>query len=116
MTTQQINIAIAESLGWHHFIINDEYGNDRALRPGQEFSMGCIFTDIPNYTADLNAMHEVEKTLSLDERDKYYSHLWNICDKMHRMASVGGWLVPTATALQRAEVYLRTIGKWNEKD
>ena len=51
-------------------------------------------------------MHEAEKKLSLEER--------HICDRERRMVSVGEWLVPTATVGQRAEAFLRTIGKWKD--
>lgn len=116
MTKEQINIAIAESLGWHHFIINDEYGNDRALRPGEEFVMGCFFTDIPNYTTDLNAMYEIEKSIT-DPRKMldYFNHLSRYNDPDARSIQ-DSFNIITATAAQRAEAYLRTIGKWNEKD
>lgn len=75
---------------------------------------GIAYYPLPDYLNDLNAMHEVEKALTLDQRHIYYRRLWHICDKAHRMASVGEWLVPTATASQRAEAYLRTIGKWKD--
>ena len=46
MTDEQINIAIAESLGWKLL------ANNRWTKP-------CgIYADLPNYTSDLNAMHE----------------------------------------------------------
>jgi len=52
----------------------------------------------PDYCNDLNAMHEVEKTLT-DHWDGF--HFRNhIANNVH------------ATARQRAEAYLRTIGKW----
>ena len=54
-------------------------------------------------TEGLQVCHEAEKKLSLDERNKYTYWLSRICEKMHRMASVGGWLIPTATYEQRLE-------------
>ena len=45
-----------------------------------------ILRDCPDYCNDLNAMHEAEKTLN---------HM-------------------TATARERAEAFLRTLGKWEE--
>lgn len=61
-----------------------------------------------NYPNDLNAMHEAEKLLDEKNLQFTYSHnLYNI-------------VVPEnvqpfrATAAQRAEALLRTIGKWSD--
>jgi hypothetical protein len=57
-----------------------------------------------NYTQDLNAMHEAEKTLTQDQSEIFYPR-W-----------LGGFMSRTgpiyATARQRAQAFLRTIGKW----
>ena len=68
---------------------------------------------IPRYYWDLNAMHEAEKYLRADPAtgnggwSDYGTNLQMICDfarkpKYH------------ATSAQRAEAFLRTIGKWEE--
>lgn len=66
---------------------------------------------VPDYLNDLNAMHEAEKLLD----DQIYSYtMWII--------KILKWIArrePTfalihATAPQRAEGLLRTIGKWEE--
>lgn len=113
MTPEQINRAIAEHLGWHNFIINDEYGNDRALRPGEKPEYNCIFTDIPNYCADLNEMHEAEKTLDEEQTLTQIQLLLPppFCDKPSWR---GMAIILQATASQRAEAFLRTVGKWKE--
>ena len=64
-------------------------------------------------TEGLQVCHEAEKKLSLDERDKYMNWLSRICEKMHRMASVGGWLIPTSTYEQRLEALCRVW--WPER-
>lgn len=112
MTDEQINIAIAESLGFMRDKIADYWRKDGA----------CFFIEdphhlrqLPNYTADLNACHEFEKMLD-DELDLDYSQ---------NLESVTGtrWSANnsydmskyrSATARQRCEAYLRTIGKWIE--
>lgn len=59
----------------------------------------------PDYLNDLNACHEMEKALSLDQKIQYDKHLAEHPD-------VGfTW---GATAAQRAEAFLRTIGKWED--
>ena len=64
-------------------------------------SDGWLFADIvPDFLNDLNAMHEAEKTLNYDQLDNYYSEM---AKRMVRPYH--------ATAVQRAEAFLRTIGK-----
>ena len=59
---------------------------------------------LPDYLNDLNAMHEAEKVLTLPERRKYRKTLLGHCEP----ASIA----IHATAAQRAEAFLLTIGKW----
>ncbi len=121
MTDQEQNIAVAEACGWHHFIINDEYGNDRALRPTDKAVTGCVFTDLPNYGTDLNAMHEAEKFMMHKQWPKYVTQLARVIaigrsrirDDDTRV-SVPTNMLLAATAAQRREAFLRTIGKWKE--
>lgn len=105
MSDTEINIAIAEVCGWHRFIINDEYGPDRALKPGQVFETGCVFTLLPNYCTDLNAMHEAEKVL-LETKSRWEGY----CNGLRWMV----FPVWHATARQRAECFLRTLSLWRE--
>jgi hypothetical protein len=67
---------------------------------------------LPDYLNDLNAMHEAEKVLSRGEGyhqkggfGLYKTALAEVCDEQHPI---------DATAAQRAEAFLRTIGKWEE--
>ena len=56
-----------------------------------------------DYCNDLNAMHEAEKVFDCPEL--YEGNLINVCGGVQYM-----W---HATARQRAEAFLRTLGKWN---
>jgi hypothetical protein len=56
-----------------------------------------------NYCADLNAMHEAEKVLSSTQQDEYWDCLID-----------EGVDYLFATARQRAEAFLKTLGKWEE--
>ena len=57
-----------------------------------------------DYCADLNAMHEAEEILSPHQRDQMRLRLnMALGDEYWR-----------ATARQRAEAFLRTLGKWEE--
>lgn len=66
--------------------------------------------------SDLNAMHEVEKTL-VDDIEKCLSYqraLLKSCEaEQYNIANSFIW---HATATQRAEAFLRTVGKWEEGD
>ncbi len=121
MTNEQINIAIAEACGWKCSGHPDqlaatkgwEFGHQFVIRPdGQLVTHGSL----PDYCNNLNAMHEAEKTLHNDfyfavklyhllipQEDQYDDHTitWSIANKLIK-----------ATARQRAEALLRTIGKW----
>ena len=113
MTEQEQRIAIAEACGWTH------------VRPSGIYIVGCVPAHypsanlknsrcdniIPDYPNDLNAMHEAEKILV--ERGPY-SNEWRIMESM--LARIIPNHIPLfhATAQQRAEAFLRTIGKWKD--
>lgn len=60
--------------------------------------------DVPNYLFDLNAMHEAEMTLTARQKSEFICWIWN--------HSECNWDAFHFTAAQRAEAFLRTIGKW----
>ena len=105
LETQQI--AIAEACGWTDLKIKGQKGIEENLygrhptRP--------IHTNAPDYTEDLNAMHDAEKVLIRPNLyaqggwGMYLRHLSIVTDEQHPI---------DATAAQRAEAFLRTIGKW----
>jgi len=114
MTKEQINIAIAESLGWSIF-----HRNDKGEIKSWKHPDGSIWQEpwVPlRFTEDLNAIHEAEKSIT-DPRKMldYFNHLSRYNDPDARSIQ-DSFNIITATAAQRAEAYLRTIGKWNEKD
>lgn len=67
----------------------------------------------PDYLTDLNAMREAEKTLTKEQIQTYKNRL---CDLAPCSLSdtFGYWPVIHAIAAQRAEAFLRTIGKWTD--
>lgn len=79
---------------------------------------------LPNYTGDLNAMHEAEKVLDMHQQYAYGETLARATigagqfDDPEGFTPNGwGYYAPsTATAAQRAEAFLRTIGKWEGWD
>ena len=95
MTNEQINIAIAEACGWD----SDDIARGYTL---------CQFSEsVPNYCNDLNAMHEAEKIF---DNALYCRYIDELCTQ----AIKGKNSMYLATAAQRAEAFLKTIGKWEE--
>jgi hypothetical protein len=99
MTDEQINAAIADACGW----VPD---CDRGICWDQN---GNAIITCPNYCADLNAMHEAEKVLTDEQCVFVRLHLRERLE--NHPASRYSW---NATARQRAEAFLRTLGKWEE--
>ena len=84
-----------------------------------DFALDCGQQSIPNYSNDLNAMCEAESTLEEDLfEEKYVVELGRLFyPKGH-----GPWkwrecpaCIVKANAEQRAEAFLKTIGKWEDE-
>jgi hypothetical protein len=105
MTDEQINEAIALYLGWRGVVSDPILGVMGVPPVGNE----CDIPRIKNamWTKDLNAMHEAEKTLA--DANMYVM-------EYHIKAMVKGHgFYFHATARQRAEAFLRTLGKWEDR-
>jgi hypothetical protein len=65
-------------------------------------------------------MHEAEKTLTPEQHEAWAGHMANVCTAptLTEALFVGYWSrgfkIMSSTALQRAEAFLRTIGKWED--
>ena len=81
MTDQEQRIAIAK---WMGLIDEADQWHENPL---------------PDYTRDLNAMHEAESKLG---ENHWWKYTWLLTEDMH------------TTAAQRAEALLRTLGLWTE--
>jgi hypothetical protein len=68
--------------------------------------MSVVRIPVPDFVNDLSAMHEAEKVLNEKQEDIMNSTLWDIMG--------GRKYLWHATASQRAEALLRTVGKWKE--
>ena len=139
MTKEQINNAIAEAQGFRERgggpfgIYYDKEDDDRywvspeyieGFKPPWTDFDGAAYYPLPDYCNDLNAMHEVIKTLDTKQQIQYADVLCRQTGK--ELLDYTGcyypgenpiidmeiiFLVHNSTALQRAEAYLRTIGK-----
>ena len=109
MTPEQINRAIAQACGWRSMPFDhwlDPQGEVRGC-----FGAGDEQKFLPNYHGDLNAMHEAEEVLMAD---------WNLMNayQNHELpkfvkSTNSNWLC-RATAAQRAEAFLKTLGLWEK--
>ncbi len=108
-------IAIAEACGWKRHKNPNRIGGWRKPK-GVDFSWSEL--DIPDYPADLNAMHEAEKSLTGEQVVGYTIELNRMRDNFDRdfrdhptKANYRTW---HATAAQRAEAFLRTLNLWDD--
>jgi hypothetical protein len=107
MTNKQINQAIAEACGWKAVCGDGNSGFYKGFDNGAE-----LRPDLPDYCNDLNAMYEAERMLTIPQEKEYFFTLKQIVGDLI-------WYRSTcrnyrATARQRAEAFLRTLGKWEE--
>ena len=116
MTDLEINIAIAEACGYQ-IEPSQAKGGWRLYNEQSETSfwwncdrpptLSDVSYRLPNYCHDLNAMHEAEASQLWPDAafwNRYSLELGGLCNS----------LAPAlhATARERAEAFLRTIGKW----
>jgi hypothetical protein len=103
MKPEEQRIAIAEACGWTQCQWNGAYDTLKGVPPIRP----SLFQDIPDYLNDLNAMHEAEVALAKNEDEG-----WHVYQQKLR-SRCGASPIFRATAAQRAEAFIRTIGKWN---
>jgi hypothetical protein len=111
-------IAIAEWCGWKKCKGDCFQGQfERKDEPGFVFDIHHI----PDYLHDLNAMHEAVKKLNGQMRENMAVELYRLVIGSNNNIIRGVLyeedlaLVSEATASQRAESLLRTIGKWKDE-
>ena len=103
MNPEQQRIAIAEACGWTDVRFIGR-GDDTICVGKPKVRPGGI--NVPDYLNDLNALHDAEKVLTNEQLEVY-------CNILHKPNHGVYWAIH-ATASQRAEAFLRTIGKWEE--
>lgn len=117
MTPEAQRIAIAEACGWRHSgkTLLGHPEEKRATAPGW-IGPGSLYRNyLPDYLIDLNAMHGAEKVLTnVDVAAEYSRQLIAIYSVLHPSRPFIETFYWHATAAQRAEALLRTIGKWDD--
>jgi len=114
MTPEAQRIAIAEACGWTINTVPPLAGMGWPPNIPDRFRTYDNAQMLPFYTADLNAMHDVEKLLDEKLVNRYIMELSKVTMRLnfkkqpHRIAG----FQCHASAAMRAEAFLRTIGKW----
>lgn len=111
LTPEQKRIKIAEAQGF--VAESDPYYSDHKawLKDSERFGT-C---DLPDYLNDLNAMHEVEMSLSVRQHYTFRALLWELTDQSQDRSWVGvngeehNRRYVSATAAQRADAFLLTV-------
>ena len=94
MTDDQINQSIAKACGWR---------KEDGVYMWTINKIDCTCPELWDWCNDLNAMHDAEKHLPIKKIVTYFK-------KLEKLTSY--WFM--ATARERAEAFLRTLGKWEE--
>lgn len=97
MTNKQINAAIAEACGWRQ---------EDGVYMWTANGIDCTCPELWDWCNDLNAMNQAEKVLNQDNLYIMALHIEGLCGR--------GEFYFRATARQRAEAFLRVLGKWEE--
>ena len=110
MTAEAQRIAITEACGWTE---TEAWLNGRRCFEHADSNAGWDFDSLPDYLNDLNACHEFEKVL--DKMTGIHEPSVGICtgNEVYEDMLLGMCDHPIrATAAQRCEAFLKTIGKW----
>jgi hypothetical protein len=106
-------IAIAEACDWTEIRELDAPYPDGSVAAGVWWQGKSPDGDsdrlLPDYLNDLNVMHEAEMS-RVDMEDGRFIMLFR--EYLHTILGHDGSLAIHATAAQRAEAFLRAIGKW----
>jgi hypothetical protein len=109
MSPEAQRIAIAEACGWNG-IKHADYTNCALSKFFGISPKYGTYQPVPDHLNDLNAMHEAEKVMTRNQRVNFVSKLCGIVGVKWKATSHFDSI--HATAAQRAEAFLRTIGKW----
>lgn len=114
MTPKAQRIAIAEACGWNSIgMFNGNPKQPSGFPPGIDKGPESL----PDYTTDLNAMHDAEKVLTEKQQVWYLQKLTQVRFKQGVGGMIGCMIDKTtfATAAQRAEAFLRCLNLWTEQ-
>lgn len=109
MTTSEQHKAIATACGLNlcQLALADIWGHT---------TDGKTWENFPDYTSDLNAMHEAEKVLTSPQVTKYTHELRYITRSVEELFDQELAVINHATAAQRAEAFLKTLNLWTDNE
>ena len=117
MKPEDQRIEIAEACGWVPRKMKNS--QTRYWTPPLDVQWSHQIHQLPDYLSDLNACHEMEKVLTEEQQNLYQTGLSNMIgcdgfDAYRHWSDVGSVFTCHATAAQRAEAFLRTLGLWTD--
>lgn len=116
ITDEEKRIKIAEACGWK-LIPADNVGAAARLFYGDvwwrdaENNTVASIDQLPDYLNDLNAMHEAEKVLKVEQHFTFQVELARVINTITYPLN---FALLHSTAAQRAEAFLRTLNLWTE--
>lgn len=117
MKKEAQRIAIAEACGWKKHTDTQEPSWNN---PNRSETTWYMEDELPDYLNDLNAMAIAEKVLDsapgrFDEWCRYWEQLETMtCRTFDKEISDDCKSMLSPTAAQRAEAFLKAIGKWKD--
>jgi len=119
MNAKKQRIAIAKHCEWTDIrtVLDDdpdEFGIDLVGKRNG----GRDYVPLPDYLNDLNAMHEAENALTFESKLHFFRNLRKVKASRLNLSDPSDMATRElifATAAQRAEAFLRTIGKWEDE-
>lgn len=116
MDADAINHDIAVFLGWKRQRGTPPTYGGTYTPSGWISPTGKFQRELRNYAGNLNVIHEAEPALLTDAHiiGEWERHVRQITQRDGREGSGLYERIIRATAAQRAEAFLRTIGKWQD--
>ena len=121
MNPEAQRIAIAEACGWIREYADVQTWDASLFRYKPVKTLlfrregNCVLTEnLPDYIADLNAMNQAEETLTDEQWISYLIKLLQAARDGSFVIEKNMKTVAHATATQRVEAFIRTLGKWEE--
>ena len=120
MNQEKQRVAIAEACGWTHEEAQRGFKTAKLNVDGKDYDR--ISDNLPDYLNDLNAMHNAEAQCEMHYDQKWIETIVMVSHDVFRRDAdrTDGWdwvsMVSRLSAAQRAEAFLRTIGKWEEEE
>lgn len=112
MTKEKMRVKLAEWAGWT--LINATGKQPVGMNPYKTGSACSRVDTLPNYPEDLNAVHSLEEKLSPEQHLNFAYQLYLVCkaENPNRALIVARI---SATAHQRCEALLKTLGLWEKE-